>query len=149
MAIPEFSTKEDQVTMSKQRSFKISDFSLRDAPWAIAAYLVISLLSIGLGVVLESLPEFWSGVLLGAGCALLGSALFALCFLLGPSTKQVDVAALPEPSATVRAKCDDPGGSLVEAVKAYREETGLGLTEATAVLRKYQASKQHPDRIVS
>ena len=144
MPIPEFSTKEDQVTMSKYRSFKISDFSLRDVPWAIAAYLAISLLSIGLGVLLESLPKFWSGFFLGGG-----SGLLAAFFLLRPARKEVDVASLPEPSATVRAKCDDPGGSFVQAVKAYREETGLGLTEATAVLREYRASKQHPDRIVS
>jgi ribosomal protein L7/L12 len=33
----------------------------------------------------------------------------------------------------------DPGSSFVEAVKAYREESGVGLSEATAVLRHYQS----------
>jgi hypothetical protein len=127
--------------MNEHRSFRISDFSLRDAPWAVAAYLILSLFSIGLGLFLESLPEFWSGLLLGVGCAFLASF-----FLFRPAKKEVDVAALPRPSANVMAKCDDPACSLVEAVKAYREETGLGLTEAVAVLRNYQANKQHGER---
>jgi hypothetical protein len=109
---------------------------------AHAAYLIIALFSVGLGVLLESQPEFGRGVLLGGGCALFASALLAYFFLLGPATKEIDVASLPEPSATVMAKYDDPACSLAEAVKAYREETGLGLTEAAAVLRNYQASKQ-------
>jgi len=140
---PDLDRKEKTVT-TEHKSFRISDFSLRDVPWAVAAYLIISLFSIGLGVFLESLPKFWSGVLLGAGCALLASI-----FLLRPATKKVDVATLPRPSASVRTKCDDPSSSFVEAVKAYRDETGLGLTEATAVLRHYQASKQHQDRTQS
>jgi hypothetical protein len=123
--------------MTEHKSFRISDFSLRDVPWAVAAYLIISLFSIGLGVLLESLSEFWSGLLLGAGCAFLASY-----FLLRPAKKEVDIAAFPRPSASVMAKCDDPACSLVEAVKVYREETGLGLNEAAAVLRNYQASKQ-------
>lgn len=121
--------------MTKHRSFRISGISIRDVPWALAAYLVISVFSIGLGAFLESLPSFWNGLLLGGGIALL-----VALFLLRSGRKKVDVSALPSPSARVRAKCDDPGSSLVEAVKAYREETGLGLTEATAVLRNYQDS---------
>jgi hypothetical protein len=124
------------IIMKQLGSFRISDFSLRDVPWGFAAYLILSVFSIGLGAFLDSLPEFWSGLFLGAGCALLASF-----FLLRPAKKEVDVAALPSPSASVMAKCDDPDCSLAEAVKAYREETGLGLTEAAAVLRNYQASK--------
>ena len=121
--------------LTEHKSARISDFSIRDVPRAIAAYLVISVFSIGLGVFLESLPKFWSGLLLGAGIAL---PVALLLFRAGG--KKVDVSALPSPSARVRAKCDDPSGSFVEAVKAYREETGLGLSEATAVLRHYQSS---------
>ena len=76
-------------------------------------------------------------------------ALLTCYFLLGPATKEIDVASLPEPSATVMAKCDDPACSLVEAVEAYREGTGLALTEAVAVLRNYQASKRHGQRTES
>lgn len=123
--------------MTESKSFRISGFSIRDLPWAVAAYLVISILSIGLGIFLESLPEFWRGFLSGAGLALGGAF-----FLFGPRPRKIDVAALPEPSKVVRAKCDDPNGSLVEAVKAYRAETGLGLSEAKAVLESYRASKR-------
>lgn len=68
--------------MTEHKSFRISDFSLRDLPWAVTAYLLLSLFSIGLGLFLESLPGFWSGLLLGAGGALLVAFL-----LLGPGKK--------------------------------------------------------------
>lgn len=123
--------------MPEHDSFRVTDFSLRDIPWAVAAYLLLSLLAVGLGLFLESLPSFWSGLLLGAG-----TAFVVAFFLLRPVKKKVDVTALPSPSANVRAKCDDPSGSFVEAVRLYRDETGLGLAEATAVLRNYQATKQ-------
>jgi hypothetical protein len=70
--------------MTEHRSFRISDFSLRDLPWVVAAYLIISLFSIGLGVLLESLPKFWSGLLLGAGCGFLASF-----FLFRPVKKNI------------------------------------------------------------
>ena len=124
--------------MKDHKSFQITDFSLRDVPWAVAAYLVLSVCSIGLGIFLELLPKFWSGLLVGAGGALL-----VAFFLLRPVKKEVDVEALPRPSAKVRAKCDDPAGSFIEAVKAYREETGQGLPEAMAALRNYQDGQQH------
>lgn len=53
---------------------------------------------------------------------------------------QIDVAALPQLSEAVREKCDDLDCPLVEAVKAYRDETGLGLSEAKAVVDFYRAS---------
>jgi len=130
--------------MTEHRSFRVSDFPLRDLPWAVAAYFILSLFSIGLGLLLEPVPPFLSGLLLGAG-----GALIVAYFLLRPVRKQVDVAALPSPSSKVRAMCDDPTASFVKAVKAYREETGLGLTEATAVLRAYQASRQHKEQTKS
>lgn len=132
---------EERTIMTEHRLFRISDFSLRDVPWAIAAYLIISLFSISLGIFLESLSEFWSGLLLGAGCATLVSYI-----LLQLEKREVEVAAFPRPSASVMAKCDDPACSLVEAVKAYREETGLGLSEAAAVLRNYQASNLQKEK---
>ncbi len=123
--------------MKGHKSFQVTDFSLRDLPWAVTAYLVLSVFSIGLGLFFELLPNLWSGLFLGVGGALL-----VAFFFLRSLKKEVDVAALPSPSIKVRAKCDDPYGSFVDAVKAYREETGLGLPEATAVLRNYQNSQQ-------
>ena len=125
--------------MTEHRSFKPSDFSLRDVPGFIFGYLIISVLFVGLGLFFEGLPDFWRGLLLGGGLALVGS-------LFGPRLRQIDVAALPQPSVEVRAKCDDPNCSLVEAVKAYRDETGLGLSEAKAVVDSYKASKSHLDQ---
>jgi hypothetical protein len=130
--------------MSKHKSFRITDFSLRDLPWAVGAYFVLSLFAIGLGLLLEPVPPFLSGLLLGVGGALL-----LAFYLLRPLKKEVDVAALPSPSAKVRAKCDDPASSFVDAVKAYREETGLGLEEAKAVLEDYQNSERNGERTES
>jgi hypothetical protein len=123
--------------MNDHKSFRVTDFSLRDLPWAVGAYFVISLFSIGLALLFELVPPFLSGILLGTGAVLL-----VAFFLLRPFKKKVDVAELPSPSANVKAKCDDPSGSFVEAVKAYREETGLGLAEAKAVLESYQDRKR-------
>lgn len=61
--------------------------------------------------------------------------------LFAPKHRKIDVGALPQPSGEVRAKCDDPDCSLVEAVKAYRDDTGLGLSEARAVVESYRARK--------
>jgi hypothetical protein len=131
----------NEFVMAEHKSFRISDFSLRDAPWGIAAYLIISAFAIGLGLLLESLPRFWSGLLLGAGGA------FIVAFiLLRPVQKKVDIATLPNPSDHVKAMCDDPACSFIEAVKAYRDETGLGLSEATAVLKHYQNDRKQGEQ---
>ena len=135
--------------MTKHRSFRISDFSLREVPWAVAAYIIIALLSTGVGVLLESLPKFWRGVLLGGGCVLTACYLLACYYRFGLATKEIDVASLPKPSARVVAKYDDPHCSLVDAVSVHREETGLELTEATAVVRNYHASRQRGERTKS
>ncbi len=119
--------------MAKHRSFKPSDFSLRDLPGFLAIYIVAALLSVGFGLFVQNIPEFWSGLFSGVGFGFLGALA-----LLYP-VKKVAVEALPKPSATVRAICEDPDSTLVEAVKAYREETGLGLNESTEVVKDYIA----------
>ena len=120
--------------MSDPKPFRPSDFSLRDIPGFVIVYLVISVASVGLGLLLERMPEFWRGFLFGGGLALMGALI-----LFGPKPRKIEVAALPQPSEEVRAKCDDPNCSLVEAVKAYRDETGLGLSEAKALIESYRA----------
>ena len=132
-----------RVEIAKHESFKPSDFSFKDFSlqnigFYLAAYLIISLFFVGIGSFLVTLPDFWRGVLLGSGISLM------VAFgLFGPKPRKIDVAAPPQPSAEVRAKCDDPSCSLVEAVKAYRDETGLGLFEAKAFVDSYRASKRH------
>jgi ribosomal protein L7/L12 len=58
--------------------------------------------------------------------------------------QEIDTTDLPEPSAEVRRICEDPNSTLAKAVKAYRDETGLGLAEATAVLKAYLTKLNNP-----
>ena len=97
---------------------------------------VLSVICILLGLAVETIPQFWRGLLLGLGLGFSGALL-----ILYPKT-DIDVTSFPEPSAAVRAKCDDPNCSLVDAVKLYREETGAGLSEAAAVLKAYLAESE-------
>jgi len=69
--------------MSKPKSFRPSDFSLRDIPGFFAAYLVIAAVSVGLGLAIEAIPDFWGGVLAGVGLAC-----FAAMLLLRPKTNR-------------------------------------------------------------
>jgi hypothetical protein len=125
--------------VKKSRSFVPSDFSFRDTPYFLVAYLVASAICIGVGLAIESIPSFWRGLLAGVGLG------FSVALILLYPDKKVDVDVLPKPSANVRAKCDDPDCSLVEAVKLYRDETGLSLAEATAVVKAYLAESQRRD----
>lgn len=122
--------------MKKHRSFVPSDFSLRDIPGFLAAYIFISALSVVFGLLLESVSPFLGGIICGLGGGFLGALA-----LLTPR-KSIDIATLPEPSANVRAKCDDPNCTLVEAVKTYRDETGLSLSQGTAVVKAYINKQQ-------
>lgn len=130
--------------MKKHRSFKpsdfsLSDFSLRNIGGFLAGYLVIAVFAVGIGLFLEALPDFWSGILLGGGLALMGAFL-----LFVPKHRKIDAASLPRPSAEVMAKCEDPDCSPAEAAKAYREETGLGLYEAKVFIDSCRARGRHP-----
>jgi hypothetical protein len=120
--------------MSKHRPFLLSDFSLRDVPAAIVVYVIVSAICVLAGLTVESVPPFWRGLLSGVGLALCG-ALILLILLY--RKRERDIVSLPEPSAEVRRICEDPKSTLVEAVKAYRDETGLGLSEGTAVVKTY------------
>lgn len=73
--------------MNDHKSFRSSDFSLRDIPGFIVAYLIISAFSVGLGLLLEALPDFWKGFLVGLGVAL-NIALIAAYFMLRPRRAQ-------------------------------------------------------------
>jgi hypothetical protein len=51
------------------RSFMISDFSVRDIPLALLTYVIISAICVVLGLAVESLGSFWQGVLFGIAVA--------------------------------------------------------------------------------
>lgn len=70
--------------MSEHNSFRPSDFSLRDLPGFFAGYLVISVVAVGIGLLLERVPEFWRGVLLGVGLGMMLSS-----FLFGRPQRTV------------------------------------------------------------
>lgn len=119
-----------RVSNKKHRSFVPSDFSARDVPWVFLGCLVVLVFLTGFAFLFHSVPVFWRGFFLG---------LCVMFILLGPRGKKIDIAALPRPSEAVRAKCGDPACPLVEAVKAYREETGVGLSEAKAFVDPQRA----------
>ena len=56
--------------MKKHKSFRPSDFSLRDVPGFFAIYIVISLIFVAMGLIVEQIPDIWKGVLLGLGIGL-------------------------------------------------------------------------------
>lgn len=73
--------------MSKQRSFLLSDFSLRDVPAAIVVYVILSALCVLAGLALETMPLFWRGLLSGVGLGLCGALI--LLTLRKPRRKDV------------------------------------------------------------
>jgi hypothetical protein len=124
--------------MTEHSSFSPSDFPLRDMHDFIVGYFIISAVFVGVGLFLEGLPDFRHGALPGGGLGLMGALI-----LFAQKQRKIDIGALPQPSGEVRVKCDDPNCSLVEALKACREQTGLGLSEAKAVVEFYRSSKHH------
>lgn len=126
--------------MSEHRSFVPSDFSLRGIPGFLVAYVTISAICVLVGLTLQGLPPFWGGLLCGVGIGFLG----ALMLL---HEKKLDITKLPEPSASVQTMCNAPDckfpcRSFAEAAKAYCDETGATLSEATEVLKAYVAKRQ-------
>ena len=67
--------------MNEQKSFRPSDFSLREIPGFIVIYIIISLVSVATGFIVEQLPDIWKGTLLG-----LGVGLIAALIILRPRT---------------------------------------------------------------
>jgi ribosomal L7/L12-like protein len=51
-----------------------------------------------------------------------------------------DAAILVEPSAEVKALADDPS-QKIQAIKLYREQTGLGLKESKEAIEAYVADR--------
>lgn len=121
--------------MKMHRSFIPSDFSSRDTFQFLIIYIVISAICVGVGLLFETITEFWRGLLCGIGLGL------SVPLILFYPKKEIDITSFPEPSDNVKMICDDPNYSLVEAIKAYRKETGLGLSEATSVLKAYMSKE--------
>ena len=71
--------------MSEQRSFVPSDFSLRDIPGFLVAYVILSAICVLVGLAFQTLPPFWGGVLCGLGIGLLVAMI-----LLRRSSREID-----------------------------------------------------------
>lgn len=71
--------------MNEQKSFRPSDFSLREIPGFIVIYIIISLVSVATGFIVEQLPDIWKGALLGLGVGLI-AALIILRLRTGKKT---------------------------------------------------------------
>ena len=52
------------------RSFSVSDFSVRDIPFALLACVIVSAICVVLGLVVESLSSFWQGFFFGIAVAI-------------------------------------------------------------------------------
>lgn len=122
--------------MTKHKSFLPSDFSLSNIPVFFIAYVSFSLFCVLFGAMLDQIPLFWRGFLCGIGIGLSG----ALYLLL--NSKKTDVSKLPELSSKTQKICSDPNckfpsPTFLVAVKLYREETGVTLSEAIDKIKDY------------
>ncbi len=59
----------------RHRWFVVSDFSMRDIPFTLLAFIIISVASVALGLVVESLSSFWRGYLWGIVTTILAMAI--------------------------------------------------------------------------
>ncbi|MCA9195025.1 MAG: hypothetical protein KDB03_24805 [Planctomycetales bacterium] len=122
--------------MNKPRSFVPWDFSTRDIWTFLLAFVGISAISVVEGLLLDSLPRFGVGFLFGFGIG------FCVAVFSLRTISIEDIARLPMPSDQVREMCNDPAcvfpsPLFTQAVKIYRDETGVTLSGATAVLKKH------------
>ena len=54
-------------SMKEHKSFRPSDFSLRDIPGFGLIYIIIAVVLVGIGLLVEQFTDIWKGVLLGFG----------------------------------------------------------------------------------
>ena len=59
----------------RHRSFVVSDFSMRDTPFTLLAFIIICAASVVLGLFVESLSSFWRGYLWGIATTILAMAI--------------------------------------------------------------------------
>ena len=81
--------------MTSHQSFIPSDFSFRDVPFLFLGFIIVSVVTVAIGLTLDALPAFWGGVLSGIGIGI------AIPLLFLRKSELVDVANLPQPSENV------------------------------------------------
>ena len=65
-----------EIPDQRHRSFQVSDFSVRDLPFALLAFIIISVASVVLGLFVESLSSFLRGYCWGIVTTILALAIF-------------------------------------------------------------------------
>lgn len=131
--------------MTKHRSFAPSDFGLRDIPRIVFGLLLISAISVLTGIIVQQLKEgfplYVAGLLVGLGIGL-AVALLVIRRATIRYIETIDIDSLPEVSENIQQICADSTASKLEAVKAYCNETGLGVAEAKAAVDDYVAKQE-------
>ena len=77
-----------EIPDQRHRSFQVSDVSLQDTPFTLLAFAIICVVSVILGLFIESLSSFWRGYLLGIVTTILAVAIFRQ--MLGTSSTDTD-----------------------------------------------------------
>jgi len=124
--------------MKSHSSFKITDIKKSEFPGIMVIFFVISVLSVAMGLLMERLPDIVQGLIIGLG---LGWMLGLMIYLYGKKETS-GPEHCPPPSDKVLSILHDSEGSLIEAIKVYREETGVGLNDAARVLKRHQDQRQ-------
>ena len=136
--------------MTEHRSFVPSDFGLRDIPRIVFACLLISAICMLIGIIgqqfQDGVPPFFAGLLIGLGLGLGISAFVSILIARKSATRYretIDIDSLPELSANVQQICDGSHeAKKLKAVRAYCDETGLGVPEGRVAVEGYLAKEE-------
>ena len=136
--------------MTEHRSFVPSDFGLRDIPRIVRRWLLLSVICTFTRIVgqkfQDGVPPFLAGLLTGLGLGLGISAFVSIVIARKSATRYretIDIDSLPELSANVQQICDGSSAAKkLKAVKAYCDETGLGVPEGMVAVEGYLAKEE-------
>ena len=80
-----------EIPDQRHRSFQVTDFSLRDTPATLLAFAIICVVSVILGLFVESLSSFWRGYLWGIVTTILAMAIFRQMLRTWSTDTEADV----------------------------------------------------------
>jgi hypothetical protein len=80
-----------EIPDQRHRSFVPSDFSMRDISFMLLVFIIISVVSVVLGLFVESLFSFWRGYLWGIVTTILAVAILRQMLKTWPTDTETDV----------------------------------------------------------
>ncbi len=80
-----------EIPDQRHRSFQVSDFSMRETPFTLLAFIIICAASVVLGLFVESLSLFWRGYLWGIVTTILAMAIFRQMLRTWSTDTEADV----------------------------------------------------------